>query len=408
MRFYIETYGCTANQGDSKRIEAMLKKEGHEKVEMVENADVVIVNTCIVTKRTELNVIKRICQLKNKKLVVAGCMPAVFPELIFQNVGKVETIALESLDNLFDYESEGVIGTVNISRGCIGNCSYCIVKKARGDLLSYPPEKILRSVRALVERGVKEVRITAQDCSAYGLDIGRRFPELLEMLCDIEGNFRIRVGMMNPSTIKEILDDLIDVFENEKVFKFLHAPVQSGSNRVLKKMRRDYTVEEFVEIVDSFRRRFDEITISTDFIVGFPTETEEDFEESLNLLRRIEAEKVNITRFSRRPGTEAAKMKDILERIKKERSRKFTRLYHEIAEEKNRRLIGKKLHVLITERGKKRGVIGRDSAYRNVVIGEDLSLGSEVEVVVTGARSTYLIGNRTHQKIYNGSITIIG
>jgi MiaB-like tRNA modifying enzyme len=397
-KVFIETFGCTANVGDTMKMRAILRKSGHEIVAEGE-ADAVIVNTCTVTKRTELNVIKRLKELKGegKEVIVAGCMAAAQPELVKGILGdNVAMITPQDIYNEFcgdqKADFDGVVSVIPIAMGCVGNCSYCIVKRARGDLKSYEPEKILEAVESAVERGAKEIRITSQDCSAYGWSRASKLPELLKLITSIDGDFRIRVGMMNPFTVIPILDELLEAFDSEKVFKFFHVPVQSGSDKVLREMRRNYKAADFVEIVDGIRQRFEDSTICTDFIIGFPTETEDDFLSSLNLLDNVKLEKVNITRFSPRPGTEAFKLKDLLEREKKKRSRIFSALYLKIALERNTALEGKKLPVLITEQGKKGGVIGRDPAYRMVIINKDLALGTSYTVRITDVRSTYLVG----------------
>ena len=400
QKIRLETFGCTANVGDTMKLRAILRKEGHAIV-AEDEADVVIVNTCTVTKRTELNVLKRLKELKEegKEVVVAGCMAAAQPDLVKSILGNEVTMVTPQdiyksyiEDQWLDFD--GVISVIPIAMGCVGKCSYCIVKRARGDLRSYKPEKICEAVKSAVERGAKEIRITSQDCSAYGWESSEivKLPELLEMITSVEGDFRIRVGMMNPFTMIHILDELLETFDSKKIFKFFHVPVQSGSDKVLRDMNRNYKVADFVEIVKSIRQRFEDSTICTDFIIGFPTETEEDFFSSLSLLDELKPEKVNITRFSPRPETEVSKLKDLLEREKKKRSRIFSSLYQKIVREKNNELEGKKLPVLITERGKKGGVICRDPAYRLVVLDKDLPLGATYTVRVTEARSTYLLG----------------
>ncbi len=399
QKVHLETFGCTANVGDTMKLRAILRKEGHAIVAEGE-ADVVIVNTCTVAKRTELNVIKRLKELKEegKEVVVAGCMAAAQPDLVKSILGnEVTMVTPQDIYNCYREEQgldfDGVISVIPIAMGCVGKCTYCIVKRARGDLRSYEPEKILYTVKSAVERGAKEIRITSQDCSAYGWEsLGiAKLPELLEMITSVEGDFRIRVGMMNPFTMIHILDELLDAFDSKKIFKFFHVPVQSGSDKVLRDMNRNYKAADFVEIVKSIRQRFEDSTICTDFIIGFPTETDEDFFSSVSLLDDLKPEKVNITRFSPRPGTEASKLKDLLEREKKKRSRIFSSLYQKIVLEKNNELEGKKLPVLITEKGKKGGVIGRDPAYRLVVLDKDLPLGATYTVRVTEAKSTYLL-----------------
>jgi MiaB-like tRNA modifying enzyme len=348
-------------------------------------------------------VIKRLKQLKEegKEVIVAGCMAAAQPELVKGILGDdVAMITPQDIYNEFcgdqKADFDGVISVIPIAMGCVGECSYCIVKRARGDLKSYEPEKIFEAVKSAVEMGAKEIRITSQDCSAYGWEnsgaLKLKLPELLELVTSVEGDFRIRVGMMNPFTVIPILDELLEAFDSEKVFKFFHVPVQSGSDKVLREMRRNYKAADFVEIVDGIRQRFEDSTICTDFIIGFPTETEDDFLFSLNLLENVKPEKVNITRFSPRPGTEAFKLKDLLEREKKKRSRMFSTFYHKIALERNNKWEGKKLPVLITEKGKKGGVIGRDPSYRMVIVNKDLALGTSYTVRITDVRSTYLVG----------------
>ncbi len=400
-KVHVETFGCTTNVGDEMKMRAILRHAGH-KIVKTREANIVIVNTCTVTKRTELNVIKRLKELnrQNKEVVVAGCMAAAQQELIKSILGEDVTLVTprdicEGYSEEKEHDFEGVIGIIPIAIGCVGKCSYCIVKRARGELRSYGVDKICEAVKSAVERGAKEIRITAQDCSAYGWDRfdTPKLPELLKMLTSLEGDFKIRVGMMNPFTAIHILDELLEAFDSEKIFKFFHLPVQSGSDKVLGDMRRNYKAADFVELVKSIRKRFEYSTICTDFIVGFPTETEEDFVSSLSLLETVKPEKVNITRFSPRPGTEASKLKDLLEREKKRRSRIFSAVYHRIAFARNKELEGKEIPVLVTEKGKKGGVIGRDSSYRIVVIKRDLPLGNTCEVQLKEAKSTYLVAD---------------
>ncbi|WP_457555292.1 radical SAM protein, partial [Candidatus Pyrohabitans sp.] len=238
--------------------------------------------------------------------------------------------------------------------------------------------------------GYREIQLTSQDTAVYGRDISTTLPELLGELVDLPYEFRIRVGMMNPTYAGEIFDGLLEAFESEKIYKFLHLPVQSGSDAVLRHMRRGYTVEEFLELVTDFRRRFPESTLSTDVIVGYPTESGEDFEETYTLVQEIKPEVLNITRFSPRPGTEAAKLRDLHDWIKKERSRRLTRLMREIGMERNRRYLGRRLRVLVTKRGKGSTLLARSDAYRQVVVNSG-EIGKFAEVKIREIRPTYLI-----------------
>ncbi len=403
MRAYIETYGCTANKSDSQRIKTILIENDYEITDNVERSDIVLVNTCTVTGRTERRMIKRLRELKKEKVIVAGCLPAAQPDLVADLAWKKLTPrSVPSLAIMLGGQAlakheiqvplEGVTGIVSISDGCVGQCSYCIVKQARGDLESYPPRTIINSVKRLVEAGAKEILITSQDTAAYGLDIGFRLPDLLDRITEINGDFYIRVGMMNPLTTLKILDELVDSFDDSKVFKFLHLPVQSGSDRILEIMNRSYSVSDYVQIVNAFLERFPDLTLSTDFIVGYPGENADDFERTLLLLKKTKPLKVNITRFSPRPNTPAAKMPDVLERVKKERSRALTKAYHRISSELHRSLVGLLTEVIVTEKGKEGSVIARDYSYRNIVIQKDLTLGKRYLVRITGARTNYLVG----------------
>ena len=401
QKIHFETFGCTANLGDTLKLQALFRNAGHTIVESVQDAEVVILNTCTVTKRTELNVLKRLqtLQTKGKTVVAAGCMAAAQPELLKRVLGEEVLLVTpaeiqESWHETRDFDLAGVVSVIPIALGCLGTCAYCIVKQARGELRSYRPEWIVEAVGSAVARGAKEIRITAQDCSAYGFDVahGVTLPHLLEQLTALEGDFRIRIGMMNPATLLPILDAFLDACDSEKVFKFFHVPVQSGSDEVLRAMRRRYRVADFSALVRGLRDRFSDCTISTDFIVGYPTETEADFQSSMRLLETVRPEKVNITKFSPRPGTEAAALNDLLERDKKRWSRIFTARYHELSCKRTTAVEGNTVPIFITEQGKKGGVIGRDPAYRMVVLREELPLGSSCRVQITAATSSYLIG----------------
>ena len=401
QKICLETFGCTANLGDTMKLRALLQAQGHAIV-TEEEAEVVVVNTCTVTKRTELNVLKRLKALRDagKQVVVAGCMAAAQPDLVQHLLGEAVPLLTPaelstSYERFPELAFDGVVCALPIAIGCVGNCTYCIVKQARGELHCYSPETILEAVRGAVARGAKEIRLTAQDCTAYGCENerGMKLPQLLDLITALEGDFRVRVGMMNPDTVSPLLDELLDAFESEKIFKFFHLPVQAGSDKVLREMNRHYTVAEFVGMIKRIRARFPDCTLCTDFIVGFPTETAADFSASVQLLELLRPEKVNATRYSPRPGTEAAKLKDLLEREKKERSRIIASRCLAIALDYNLALRGTVLPVHIMERGKKGGVISRDSSYRLIALNAEPPLGSTATVRITGVTSTYLRGD---------------
>ncbi len=409
MRFHIETYGCTANLGNSRAVEAALSERGHQATSL-EDAEIVIVNTCAVTEKTERKILKRLHQLQGDRLIISGCLPAALPYSVERinyrlKTGILGKSAIEEIAKLFDssrsgfrnnasseQERQDLCGIVNIAEGCNGGCSYCIVRKARGKLASKSPDDVVEVVRKLVGLGMVEIQLTAQDTAAYGSDIGTDLPELLKAVKEVPGDYMIRIGMMNPDTVLSMLDDLISVLHCPKIYKFIHLPVQSGSDKILESMRRKYTAEDFLGIVNRLRGAFEDIYLMTDVIIGFPGETDDDFRQTLELIESAEPDKVNITKFSKRPGTGAAKLYDMPDRIKKDRSREVTKLWLEIARMRNRRYEGHVLDALVTERGLGDTAKARSCNYVGIVIAESPSLGSKLSVKVTGSNPFYLIG----------------
>ena len=412
MKIYIKTFGCTANKADSHRIMHLLTSQGHIFIDNPDYADLVVVNTCTVTQTTQQKVLKYINLVSDlgKDVVVAGCLPAAQPDIL--DATDYPSVTPSSLDDITDIIGsnivgsngitasthhyvpilEGVTGIISISQGCVGQCSYCIVNQARGKLVSRPVNDIVDEIRLLVQQGAREIQLTSQDISAYGMDIDVRLPELLHAVTTVDGDYMIRVGMMNPFTVIGIIDDIIESFKDSHIFKFLHIPIQSGSNRVLQHMNRKYTAVEFKYIIDTFRNNFPGIVISTDFIVGYPTETEQDFNDTLKLLQKIQPQKVNITRYSPRPNTPSSQLRDLPSWEKKERSRRLTKVHHTINRELLRKRIGDSIHVLTTEVGKDNSTIGRDIYYNNIVVKKNIPLGNWYDVKIIGSTITYLIG----------------
>ena len=411
VKVYFSTYGCTMNQGDTEILRALVARR-HEVVGSPEESDAVVVNSCAVVGFTERKVLKEIGRLKQagKRVVLTGCLPGANPSSAYASgadiVLPLERIAdinsaiegrpaqeaapliKPELPKLRHHNS--AIAIVAISEGCLGACSYCATRFARGRLRSFPVKSIVREVERALEQGYREIQLTSQDTAVYGRDISTSLPELLGELVDLPYEFRIRVGMMNPTYAREIFDGLLDACSSEKVYKFLHLPVQSGCNAVLRHMHRGYRVADFVELVADFRHRFPESTLSTDVIVGYPTESEEAFEKTYRLIEEIKPEILNITRFSPRPGTEAAKLKDMHDWVKKERSRRLTKLMRDIGLERNSRYSRRRLRVLVTKHGKGNTLLARSDAYRQVVL-EEGKIGEFREVKIRDVRPTYLI-----------------
>jgi len=247
----------------------------------------------------------------------------------------------------------------------------------------------------MIDSGAVELQLAAQDTAAYGIDIGTSLPELLNRIVEIPGKFMVRVGMMNPNTAQTILNELADALRCPKVYKFLHMPVQSGSNEVLEKMCRGYRADDYMEIVRLLRAKLPEISLATDVIAGFPGETDEDFAKTLKLMELIRPDKINVTRYSKRPQTGAAELYDMPDRIKKERSRRLTKLWLDIAGENNGLYLGMVVEVLVTERGKGKSMKARTQNYTGVVIEGEPPLGSQQRVKIINSGPFYLTATTT-------------
>ena len=421
VRIYVEAHGCTQNYGEARLMQQALAGRGHAITTSETDADAHVLVTCTVIETTERAMVRRMMELAahNKPLVVAGCMAGAQRERVQATVPRAMLLPPRKWPEIVELLDEGTAcgdraaeveslglgwndAIVPIAQGCAGRCTYCITRVARGHVASYPTETLVAQVRRHVERGVREVKLTGADTAAFGRDTRTNLAALLRSIDGIPGSFRVRVGMADPLTVFPILDELVEAYGSEKMFKFLHLPVQSGSDEILDAMKREYTVAEFEEIVRCFRTAFPEIALSTDIIVGFPGETEEQFELTMDLVRRVRPEIVNVTRFSPREGTPAARMpgKIVGWRVK-ERSRRLTRLRFEISSEIHSRLVGREVEILMTEPGKPGSLLGRTAEYRQVVVHEPVALGEFVRVRIDAARATDLIGHLVPNGLYN-------
>jgi MiaB-like tRNA modifying enzyme len=284
-----------------------------------------------------------------------------------------------------------IVGIVEIASGCMSDCTFCQTKLARGDLQSYRLGDIVRQVEHEVDDGCKEIWLTSTDNGCYGLDIGTTLPELVNKVAEIPKKFMIRVGMMNPMYMPKIKNDLVESFDNDKVFKFLHVPVQSGSNDILHEMKRGHTAETFRDVVKRFRGRFPRFTISTDIIVGFPGETERDFQDTIQLISDTKPDVVNLSRYSQRPGTKAAQMVQLEVAKVKDRSRELFNLINQITLQNNQQWIGWSGEVLFDEQTDDM-VRGRNFAYKPVFVDGKVQVGDRVQVKITRATNHGLYG----------------
>ncbi len=423
MKIAIKTYGCSANTADTETITGTLTKQGHT-ITTEQEADLIIFNSCAVKGPTENRIISAIKQTpKNKKIIIIGCLPKISlnrletetrfdgvagPSIgdgiisLVERVSKGEKIVeLEALKEkpkltLPRVNTNLIVSILPINFGCLGSCAYCCVVFARGKLRSYTIPEIIQRVKTDVASGTREFWVTSQDTACYGREIGKNLAELLHEIGNIESEFKVRVGMMTPNMITDMQPELIEAYKNPKIFKFLHFPIQSGDDQVLKNMRRFYTAKEFKESIQAFRAAFPNLTVATDVIVGFPGETEEAFQNTLELLKDVKPDVTNVSKFFARPKTAAAQMSEgkvSLEEIKR-RSTVTAALVKSLSAERNKLWMGWSGEILVDEVGKVEGSwVGRNFAYKPVVVEskEDL-LGKKLTVRVVRTTGTYLVG----------------
>ncbi len=400
-RILIETYGCALNQADSEIMGSLLERAGHS-VDYGSPAgrndfDYLVVNTCTVKAPTEQRILDRLAIQRRlgKRLVVSGCMASANRGAIERIVPEASLIGTSNISRIADAIAEigrgrqvsytsyarsdklsgcactgrrgSVIARIPISEGCLSSCSFCESRFARGPLNSFSEQLILKAIEASIANGAREIDLTSQDAGAYGLDRKTNIAELVARASEIPGDFRIRIGMLNPEHLNRYIDALIESLRSEKVYKFLHLPIQSGSDRVLKDMGRRYTVDEYDGYAGEFRSKVRGISIETDIMVGYPTETDNDFEESVSWLRRMRPMMVNISRFGPRPHAEASKLPQLPNGEIKKRSARMAHAMKEVLSEERRKFVGTVCDVLVTERSEK-SLMGRNESYVSVAL----------------------------------------
>ena len=416
-KIWVEAYGCSASFADSEMISGLIVNGGHTLAENNEESDLNLIVTCSVKDATATKMVHRIKESKSKPLIVAGCLPKaeqntvekfaenaslMGPNSIGKTLQVIETtlsgskiVALDDTDlsktGLPKVRLNPAVGIVEIASGCMSECTFCQTKLSKGDLKSYRIGDIVRQVETELADGCKEIWLSSTDNGCYGLDIETDLPSLVDHVSDIPQDFRIRVGMLNPMFMPRIRDGLLKSFENDKVFKFLHVPVQSGSDSVLNHMKRGHGVETFKNVVKKFRDKFETFTISTDVIVGYPTETEEDFEKTISLLKETRPDIINHSRYSRRPGTDAAEMPQIDMSEIKRRSKKLFELVNEISFSNNKKWIGWEGLVLFDETSDGQ-IKGRNYAYKPIFVKEAVTIGQKNQVKVVDVTNHSLIG----------------
>ncbi len=420
---YIETYGCSASQCEAEIMAGLLEAAGFDIIKNEKYADLIIVVTCFVKQVTEQRILFRIKQIRDaypeKKLIIAGCMPEgiyrkitdIVPEASLVSTHHVKEIAqavkktLEGKRVEYLGKSEEVklclpkirknpvIDIVPISSGCNSSCAYCCVRFAKGKLFSYPKEMIIKEIENSIRQGCKEIWLTSQDNASYGLEDKSSLPKLLNEISTIPGNFLVRVGMMNPKNVLPILDDLIKSYQNDKIYKFLHLPIQSGDDKVLEKMNRDYKIEDFLKIVKEFRKNIN-FNLWTDVIVGFPEETEEQFENTIKIIENIKPDWTNVSKFGLRNKTPAEKLEQLPRNIVNERSERMSETVRKISFEKNKEWMHWEGSVLVSKKGKEAGQwLGRNPAYKLILVeNKENLLGKFVKVRIKEVGYSHLTG----------------
>ena len=416
---YYENYGCASNKSDMEIMLGILGNNGYSITQDPKKASIIIVNTCAVKQITEDKIFEKLHKMKNhsKPIIITGCLPKINLQRIADShldhcslldpasIDKIEDIVNKCLQergqniifsnrppnkpSLPKRRLNRYIEILQISEGCQGKCSYCCTRFARGKLHCFPPKTILKQIQKAIAENSVEIQLTAQDTASYNYR-GYNLSNLLRDISTIKGDFKVRIGMMNPDTVFKLLDEIIDVYENDKIYKFLHVPIQSGSNKILKLMKRRNTVYDFLSIVNIFRSHFPTISIATDIIVGFPSETQEDFEETLSLIKLVKPDVINISKYAPRPGTEASKMKQLDSRIVASRSRILSKHVEHIIKIQHMKMLGTYEEVYPIERTSTGTLFGRTHNYKKAFIQDVVPMGKKIRVKIIGAHQRRL------------------
>ena len=431
MKYFITTMGCQLNENDSEKIAGIAEKMGYEKTNKIEDADLVIYNTCCVRENAEEKLFGKLGELKKQKqekgtiIAIGGCMMQEehvlekikqsynYTDIVFgthtlhrfeadlrkvldekRKVRDVIDIDGEVIEDLPIKRNDKYKASITIMYGCNNFCTYCIVPYVRGRERSREPEKILEEARNLAKEGYKEITLLGQNVNSYNGGNGYTFANLLNDVCKIDGIEIVRFISPHP---KDFTDDVIDaIANNPKVARVIHFPLQSGSTSVLKKMNRKYTKEQFLERAQKIKDRIPNVVLSTDIIVGFPGETEEDFEDTLDVVDKVNFEQVYMFIYSRRIGTVADKMENqIPEEIKHQRFDRLKELYDSRVSKNNEKYIGTKQKLLVDGYSKndKSMLTGRTDTNKVVVFkGSKELIGQILEVRITEEHKWYLKG----------------
>jgi len=394
VSIWFEGYGCTANQGETLEMREHANDLGHKLAPDSTMAETVVLGTCTVIESTQNRMEKRISELmeQGKNVIVSGCMATADTKVLNSKFPNTPLVSPGDIAGLGDLIGRGgckpetletpFAAILPISSGCLGRCTYCATLKARGRVKSRSVNDIFFKAQYAIDSGSRELLLTSQDNGAFGADSGSSLESLLNELSHLEGEFRLRVGMLNPMLVAGRSKKMAEAWGDSRTYKFMHLPIQSGSQKILDSMVRDHTLEEFWEVVDVFREYYPEMMIITDIITGFPGETDEDHQETMDLLNRLSPDLVNVTRFSPRKGTPASRYKRIDGRIVKNRSRELTILRKQLGAKSFGRFVGRETSILTVENQRKGSTLCRDNNYRPVILKEELPLGEFYDVKI--------------------------
>jgi tRNA-2-methylthio-N6-dimethylallyladenosine synthase len=431
---YIETYGCQMNVSDSELMLGKLAASGYDQVELPEDADVILVNTCAIREHAEQRVIGRLGEMKSKMrkgavLGVTGCMAQRLGPAILQRAGHVSLVigpdGYRSLPLLVDNARRGVRATatdfdleehyedftprrfdkvkawIPVQRGCDYRCTYCIVPTTRGPERSRRLDDVVREARQVVAEGMSEVVLLGQTVNSYN-DGASDFADLVRAVGSVPGIRRLRFTSPHPN---DFSDRVIDALATtDAACEHVHLPMQSGSSRVLKRMLRRYSREVYLECVDRLRAAIPGVALTTDIIVGFPGETEEDFEETLSAVREVGFDDAYTFKFSPREGTPATRMPEsemIPDDVASERLARLIETVRSGSRTRNLRLLGERREVLVEKEARRGGLLQtRTRDFKTVIVpGEPSLIGSYLDVELTGTTGSTFTGTVVRQKL---------
>ncbi|XP_017780309.1 PREDICTED: threonylcarbamoyladenosine tRNA methylthiotransferase [Nicrophorus vespilloides] len=436
---YVKTWGCAHNSSDSEYMAGQLASYGYKLTQEKDQADLWLLNSCTVKNPAEDHFRNEIesAKKKGKHVVLAGCVPQGAPKSTFlqglsiigvQQIDRVVEVVEETLKGntvklmgtkkangkkiggasllLPKVRRNPLIEIIAINTGCLNQCTYCKTKHARGDLGSYPPEEIVaRAEQAFTQDGVVEIWLTSEDTGTYGRDIGTSLPDLLWKLVEVipEG-CRLRLGMTNPPYILEHLEEMAKILAHPRVYSFLHVPVQSGSDSVLGDMKREYCREDFEHVVNFLQDRIEGMTIATDIICGFPTETDKDFEDTMSLCAKYKFPSLFINQYFPRPGTPAALLPRIPANEVKTRTKALTDLFYTY--EPYGHKVGETQEVLVTEISHdKKHYVGHNKFYEQVLLPMDKEfMGKLVTVKIVEATKFSMLGEPVDEVVMPGLV----